>query len=461
MVNQITEIKLNKDQLLEVENRKCKLIKSYYKKEKNGKKLKSRLYIKYICKCGAEKEKRFDCFTSANTKRSGCRTCNMSIRREKPADIKDFDNNIEGEVWKTIPGGYICNLGRFRNIEGKITSVDEKYRVFINGEHCYLARLVAKAFQIENYDLLDTQKCIVKHIDNNSGNCRLDNLKIIPKQGQTQEYKRSERYKEKIDWEEDRFFHLEYKKIPESKHLKIYENGEIFNGRRFLAFTKRKKYYYLTFENNKRMYVHRLVCYAFHPIPGYTNMKDYKNLQVNHKDGNGFNNHKDNLEWCTQSENMKHAYKTLSLNKKLKKVIQLDLNRNFINIYSSISEANNLTGEPEHRISQSLKKQTNSKSQYIWEHGVFVDYEDQYYYTRENKKIIGSPFSHEEIYFLNEDNSLMYTLSDLLFFNKTKERIIETRKIKKKKQTEFIQKQKMFRKTVKQEENKLKKIKTI
>jgi hypothetical protein len=158
---------------------------------------------------------------------------------------------------------------------------------------------------------------------------------------------------------------------------------------------------------------------------------------------------------------MKHAYKTLSLNKKLKKVIQLDLNRNFINIYSSISEANNLTGEPEHRISQSLKKQTNSKSQYIWEHGVFVDYEDQYYYTRENKKIIGSPFSHEEIYFLNEDNSLMYTLSDLLFFNKTKERIIETRKIKKKKQTEFIQKQKMFRKTVKQEENKLKKIKTI
>jgi hypothetical protein len=55
----------------------------------------------------------------------------------------------------------------------------------------------------------------------------------------------------------------------------------------------------------------------------------------------------------------------------------------------------------------------------------------------------------------------MYTLSDLLFFNKTKERIIETRKIKKKKQTEFIQKQKMFRKTVKQEENKLKKIKTI
>lgn len=33
-------------------------------------------------------------------------------------------------------------------------------------------------------------------------------------------------------------------------------------------------------------------------------------MQVNHKDMNVKNNHVDNLEWVSQSENLKHYYKT-------------------------------------------------------------------------------------------------------------------------------------------------------
>lgn len=48
-----------------------------------------------------------------------------------------------------------------------------------------------------------------------------------------------------------------------------------------------------------KFYVHRLV--ALHFVPTIAG-KDV----VNHKDGNGRNNHFTNLEWTTQSENMQH-----------------------------------------------------------------------------------------------------------------------------------------------------------
>jgi len=55
--------------------------------------------------------------------------------------------------------------------------------------------------------------------------------------------------------------------------------------------------------HGKREYVHRLVAQLFiGDCP--------ENYQVNHKDGNKLNNHVDNLEYVTMSQNIKHAFQT-------------------------------------------------------------------------------------------------------------------------------------------------------
>lgn len=97
-------------------------------------------------------------------------------------------------------------------------------------------------------------------------------------------------------------------------------------------------------QKHKTQFIHRLVAQAFIPNPKKYNV-------INHKDNNPQNNIVTNLEWCTQSYNVKYSYTngnakpTSGCFKKgyipynLKKVSQYDKEGNLINTYDSVKLA--------------------------------------------------------------------------------------------------------------------------
>lgn len=99
--------------------------------------------------------------------------------------------------------------------------------------------------------------------------------------------------------------------LPEIKnYYTITSNGEIYSDNSGKMKTRNKanteyQIINLSMENGKKktFRLHRLVMMAFKPV------KDMENLEVNHIDGNKKNNELENLEWCTASENQKHAFK--------------------------------------------------------------------------------------------------------------------------------------------------------
>lgn len=105
--------------------------------------------------------------------------------------------------------------------------------------------------------------------------------------------------------------------------------------------------YSITFDDSshKEMFAHRLVASA------YLEGEDSNRIFVNHIDGNTLNNHKDNLEWVTPSENNFHAYETnLSVGKK-HHVEGLEYLKG---VYNESCDSKNLTEEDVHQICKLL-----------------------------------------------------------------------------------------------------------
>lgn len=112
----------------------------------------------------------------------------------------------------------------------------------------------------------------------------------------------------------------------------------------------------------KSFSVHRLVAEAFIPNPG-------NKPTVNHIDCNKKNNHVDNLEWCTQTENVRHSVRLghyESSGAPNKPVIQREKHGQFENRFRSIQEAARITGVPQQNISKCCQGRLNSAGGYLW-----------------------------------------------------------------------------------------------
>lgn len=110
---------------------------------------------------------------------------------------------------------------------------------------------------------------------------------------------------------------------------------------------------------HKTFSVHRLVGMTF------LENKNYKNLTINHKDGNRLNNKIENLEWISLADNIRHGFesglyscqiKTKIINKKTNETIE----------FNSMSKAGQYIGHSEKYISDNVRKNIFENEYYRW-----------------------------------------------------------------------------------------------
>ena len=135
---------------------------------------------------------------------------------------------------------------------------------------------------------------------------------------------------------------------------------------------------YLSKNNvDKYVPVHRIVAMAF--LPNVENKP-----QVNHIDGNKENNSVENLEWCTNGENQKHAY-AHKLNHRSDNsgrakipVVCIDpLTGKPIEVYESYHDAQEKTGISYQNIVKVIRGERQLAGGYKWKKGVMPNDSDE------------------------------------------------------------------------------------
>lgn len=250
--------------------------------------------------------------------------------------LKQILLNDELTTYYISDEGKLFNQKTNRWYKGRINGGYQYYDLRWNGKKYAKRanRLVAEYFLElpENYKDL-----VVNHKDGNRLNNNVDNLewctvsennrhtyKIGNRQGNGERnFEDDVEYTDEVwkNYKDTTYMISNYGRVKNNKTGKFLKGKITANG---------YKEYQL---NRKSLLAHRLVYSLFNDIELETSQ------QINHKDGNKLNNHLDNLEVVTASENALHAYYCLNKNPNVKTVYQYDLDMNLLNTYPSCAEA--------------------------------------------------------------------------------------------------------------------------
>jgi hypothetical protein len=335
--------------------------------------------FEYKCKCDTL-FKRTIKHLKDNEESNQCFICRSKLIHKDNSTNEVIEiNNI---LYKSFEYGWISENGDFINNNKEKINIRRDGMVKISGKFQNAKHVIAKVYEIPHFEYLSKEGYIVKTKDN-SNNISPNNLYVWGNGlKETIHLPLSKPFDDVVKLLDKKssscyYFVLllppefEYRTSSEFPSIMVYKNGLIKVSENTYTIGRIKESgYSVLYTSGKTHLFHRIVCFLFNPIEGKTKFKDYKELDVNHKNGDKMYNHADNLEWVTKSENMRHAIDT-GLTGYTYPVNQYELSKDgskgkLIKTYPCIKYAIKETGQSRDYIMSICKGETKPYK-YIWE----------------------------------------------------------------------------------------------